>query len=556
MKTRRDLAKVLLGALAVSIGYAGCGDETEGGASVAAAVTGDRAAVDGYFTAPTTFILKPGTVTSVSWRYTTTTPPASWTQPSFSPSGWSTGNPGFWFGGGVPGDRQRTPWPASASDLWLRTTFSISKTDVPNAVFWGRWDDSLEVYINGVLAISEPGWSAGYRSLGMTAAGRAALKGGSSNTIAVHVKDTGGDRYFDLGITSKAVLLSRPSSGFERTPALAAYSSAVRQFMIEHGIPAGVLAVMKKDQVVVKRGFGWSDKGFTRPLGADAVMRLASNDKVLTTGAIGRMIDTGTVDPATHQRITWDTPVFPILRAHGLTPLPGRTPDPRIDSITVRLLHDHESGVSELPSEDQFYADLGVAPGSATTMLDDVRWVYSMPLEFAPGSTSAYSSAGYMLLRYLVHAVKGDLLTYLRSQVFGPAGSTDVFIANERLADRDPREPGYLTLEAPHDRWIYLDNFTALATTAEAFVRYLRRYSFGNGALLIDPVTGAWSPGPEGNGGGIFFGAMAGTWTVSEQRRWDEVSFVVFFNIVGPYDGLVPQLEAITDSLPASAWGI
>ena len=42
-------------------------------------------------------------------------------------------------------------------------------------------------------------------------------------------------------------LIARPSAGFERTAALAAYSNAVRQFMIEHGIPAGVLAVMKKD---------------------------------------------------------------------------------------------------------------------------------------------------------------------------------------------------------------------------------------------------------------------------------------------------------------------
>ena len=44
-----------------------------------------------------------------------------------------------------------------------------------------------------------------------------------------------------------------PMSGFEHTPTLAAYSTAVRQFMQEHGIPGGVLAVMKKDKVVVNR---------------------------------------------------------------------------------------------------------------------------------------------------------------------------------------------------------------------------------------------------------------------------------------------------------------
>jgi CubicO group peptidase (beta-lactamase class C family) len=347
-----------------------------------------------------------------------------------------------------------------------------------------------------------------------------------------------------------------PMSGFERTPTLAAYTTAVRQYMREHGIPGGVLAVMKKDQVVVNRAFGWADKSFTRPLLPDAVMRVGGLEVILTAGAVVTLIDAGIADPITRQKITRDTRVFPLLRAHGLTPLPGRTPVPEIDQVTVGMLLGFTSGISELPGDPaQVYADLGVAPGAPTTAEDNVRWIYSMPLARPLGSPPGDGYAGYMLLRHLVHVVTGDLLAFLRTAVFAPAGSSDVFIAHQSLAARDPREPGYLTFEPPVDRSIHLEKYHCLATTAEAFVRYLRRYHAYWGTPLIDPQTRQWAPVPD-NGGHVLFSVGAGTWNVAEQRRYDEVSIAVFFNMPGDFGALFEQLERITDSLPQSAWGL
>ena len=344
------------------------------------------------------------------------------------------------------------------ADLWLRTTFRIDAADIPRALLWGRWDDTIEVYINGALAAPVEAYTPGYRYLGLKTA---TLVSGGPNTLAVHATDLGGARYFDLAVALNEALTTMPMSGFERTPTLAAYSTAVRQFMREHGIPGGVLAVMKKDQVVVNRAFGWADKSFTRPMLPDAVMRLGGQEVILTAGAVVTLIDAGIEDPITRQKITRDTRVFPLLRAHGLTPLPGRTPVPEIDQVTVGMLLAFESGVSELPGDPgQLYADLGVAPGAPTTAEDNVRWVYSMPLARPLGSPAGDGYTGYMLLRHLVHVVTGDLLAFLRTAVFAPAGSSDVFIAHEPLAARNPREPGYLTLEPPYDRSIYLENCT------------------------------------------------------------------------------------------------
>src|SRR5439155_23509020 len=107
--------------------------------------------------------------------------------------------------------------------------------------------------------------------------------------------------------------------------------------------------------------------------------------------------------------------------------------------------------------------------------------------------------------------------------------------------------------EYPYGRWLYLDENFALTASAEAMVRFLRRYHSGTGTRLIDPSTGQWAPIPD-NGWSLWFGAMSGTWTLTIQRRWDEVSIAVLFNQVGNYTSLVDPLVAIVDRLPPRAW--
>lgn len=528
----------------------------------------ERAAVDGFFTAPasSTFVLKPGNIASVNWRYTTNTPSSRWNTTSYTPIGWSTGSPGFYYGGfASPEDVGRTAWSATKAKLWLRTSFSATSSDLAKLMFWGRWDDTIEIYINGVLAAKEGSWSSGYRYLGFTTAGRAALKSGT-NTIAVLVQDTGGGKYFDLGVTRNATLAaSRPMSGTERTEALAAFGNTVRDFMIRHGITAGVVSVMKNDQVVVNRAIGWTGKDFATAIAPNTVMRLASNDKIVTKAAVRRLIDSGVVDPVTQQTITESTLVFPLLAAHGITSAPGMTPDPRINQITVQHLLEHNSGVADIPEpadDSNFYSLLGITPDTST-MADDVRWVCGSPLKYPPGEVpfdERYSSTGYMVLRYLVHAVSGDLIGYLRNTLLAPVGTSDIFIAAERLQDRSPREPGYATLQEPYDRWVNLENFSGLSATSEAMVRFLRGYDLITGAQLIDPNTGVWSPDLCVSSPGIFFGSMAGTWSVTEQLCNQQVSFAVIFNINGLYDSehddLRASLEQIVYSLSPSDWGL
>ena len=97
------------------------------------------------------------------WHYTTTTPPGNdWMTPGYAEGGWMSGRGGFGHGVGAIG----TPW--TTDDIWLRRTVTLPKRlpdDVDVVVFH---DEDVEVYVNGVLAASAPGYTTGYVSLPMS----------------------------------------------------------------------------------------------------------------------------------------------------------------------------------------------------------------------------------------------------------------------------------------------------------------------------------------------------------------------------------------------------
>ncbi|MPN44933.1 hypothetical protein SDC9_192500 [bioreactor metagenome] len=69
---------------------------------------------------------------------------------------------------------------------------------------WLHHDESVEIYVNGVLAFHANGYVSSYDAFPMTSAGQKALKPGK-NVIAVHCQQTSGGQYIDLGfVTAEA----------------------------------------------------------------------------------------------------------------------------------------------------------------------------------------------------------------------------------------------------------------------------------------------------------------------------------------------------------------
>lgn len=133
-----------------------------------------------------------------TWLYTTDRPaPSLWMTPGFDASGWKTGQAGF----GHEVGTIRTSW--TTDDIWLRREITLPANIPAKLAFLCFHDEDVEIYINGVLAGSAPGFVSEYATLPMNADGRAALKPGK-NMIAVHCHQTIGGQYIDVGITKAA----------------------------------------------------------------------------------------------------------------------------------------------------------------------------------------------------------------------------------------------------------------------------------------------------------------------------------------------------------------
>jgi hypothetical protein len=136
--------------------------------------------------------------TGVTWSYTTSSPTGEWYSATYNAADWKTGEGGF----GMQRERGpviRTPW--QTSDIWARREFTLTEAqlaDRDRLQLLLFHDDDAEVYINGVAAATLEGANGSYESFPISKAALAALKPGR-NILAVHVRDTGGDKYLDAG---------------------------------------------------------------------------------------------------------------------------------------------------------------------------------------------------------------------------------------------------------------------------------------------------------------------------------------------------------------------
>ncbi len=130
------------------------------------------------------------------WRYTTAEPPASWMQSAFDDGGWPEGEAGFGTKD-TPGAVVRTTW--NTSDIWMRRTFDLASNTLSNPHWNINHDEDADIYLNGVAVAHLSGYSSGYVRIPFDASAIAALRAGR-NVLAVHVHQTTGGQYADVGI--------------------------------------------------------------------------------------------------------------------------------------------------------------------------------------------------------------------------------------------------------------------------------------------------------------------------------------------------------------------
>ena len=231
-----------------------------------------------------------------------------------------------------------------------------------------------------------------------------------------------------------------PLSG-AAVPGMESYDSIISAFMRKHAIPGGAVAVMRDGKLIYARGFGYADVENKTTAQPDALFRIASVSKTITSAAIMKLVEEG--------KLELDERVAPYIA--DLAPAAGATVDPRWEQITIRQLLNHSGGWDRTkpnggfdPMDRPVTAANAVGapvPASAETL---IRYMKGMPLDFDPGQKFAYSNFGFAILGVVIQRLSGmPYEDYVRARVLLPVGATRTRSGRSRMAHALPEEVKY-----------------------------------------------------------------------------------------------------------------
>ena len=271
-----------------------------------------------------------------------------------------------------------------------------------------------------------------------------------------------------------------PISG-AAVPGMGIYDKTIADFMRTYAIPGGAVAVMRDGKLIYARGFGYADVENKTPVQPDALFRIASVSKTITSAAVMKLVEEG--------KLTLDDRVAPLI-AH-LTPAPGATVDPRWQQITIRHLLNHTGGWDRTnpnggfdPIDRPAIAAAAVnapAPASGETL---IRYMKGMPLDFNPGEKFAYSNFGYIILGRVIERVSGmPYKEYVRARVLEPVGANRTQQGKSHMLDALADEVKY-----------YFPNFGVNAPLVPSVFpgEGLVPLNYGGFHLEAGEASGAW----------------------------------------------------------------
>ena len=131
-------------------------------------------------------------------KYTESKPEESWMKPSFDDSKWKSGT-------GPISDNpsvSKTVW--RSPDIWVRRVFTVKNLNFNKLFLKLQHDDNAEVFLNGVKIYSHVGWLNKLQYFPIDEAARKLLRQGE-NVFAVHVANTAGGAWLDVGISDEPV---------------------------------------------------------------------------------------------------------------------------------------------------------------------------------------------------------------------------------------------------------------------------------------------------------------------------------------------------------------
>ncbi len=289
----------------------------------------------------------------------------------------------------------------------------------------------------------------------------------------------------------------------------------VVQNYIDKGYQAGVIAfIARNGKIVYHKSFGQDDREASTPLKKDAIFRIASQTKAVTSVAVMMLFEEG--------KFLLDDPISKFIPAFAKPKVLDQfnekdttyTTIPAKQEITIRQLLTHTSGIS-YPSigtkeANAIYAKAKIPSGIGTPngkLADAINSLAALPLIHQPGEKFSYG-LNTDVLGYLVEVTSGMTLDqFFRTRIFEPLGMKDTYFylpkekqnrlavlytedkekAITKMPARNGQSPDY-----PKQAGSYYSGGAGLSSTAYDYAIFLQMLLNGgeyNGKRLLSPIT-------------------------------------------------------------------
>jgi methyl acetate hydrolase len=296
---------------------------------------------------------------------------------------------------------------------------------------------------------------------------------------------------FTIGVVAAALT---GTASAQNSPGSAALDTSLRGAVERKDVPGVVALITDRERVLYQSAFGVADVATGRPLASDALFRIASMTKPVTSVALMQLVEQG--------RIALDDPgekyLPELVGLKVIESFDATTGDYRLRPAarppTVKHFLTHTSGLA-YPFTSAIWRDFKPRAGET--------YPFGGPLLFDPGERWHYSTSVDVVGR-LVEVVSGQKLEdYFREHIFVPLKMNDtsynvpeakgprLVAQQQRAGDKmdgtielQKPQPG-LTIAAPIGGG-------GLASTADDYGRFMRMWLNGgvlDGARVLKPET-------------------------------------------------------------------
>ncbi len=290
----------------------------------------------------------------------------------------------------------------------------------------------------------------------------------------------------------------------------------MQRYVDENRIAGMVGLVLQNGRPVYEKAFGWADREANRRMTVDAIFRIASQTKAITSTAVLMLVEEG--------RIGLDQPVSDFIPTFKNTTVAvkGTNGEVRLEPakrpITIRMLLTHTAGINYGTSDEvaKLYEAKGLGPAAGlgwyTADKDEsvcvtMERLGTLPIVAQPGEAWVY---GYNtdILGCVVEKASGLALDrFLAQRILGPLGMTDTqfFVRPEQrsrlaavyasgasgTAERAPdgaRGQGHYA-DGPRRNFAGGAGLTSTARDYAKFLEMIRNGGVANGVRFLSPRT-------------------------------------------------------------------